>query len=275
MGPEHKTLLTEGAVDFVVLYSFLRKLTTPFEQWDAYKLGIIDAEGKVLRKRATLTEPPEKRAFTLFDILVLNIKKMIHRLPGGKSRLATFIAGLFLIKEQTNVEYASNEDILYEAFMDFYDIVLSDPKLKKEVELLMRHAALDLDEDAPTTSVSAGGVAGLTIATGGPVIKTDSFKKIKRKNFKEHLEESSADEKRRQDYVKSLQLKISKDDLTDKQLKDFTRRSNGYAASPMQISATADIDAMLPNHLEQIISQKRVHVFMKHHARQRLSGAWK
>lgn len=182
----HKTLLTEGAVDFVVLYSFLKKLTTPFEQWDAYKLGIIDDEGKVLRKRVTLTEPEEKRAFSLFDILILNIKKMIHKLPGGKSRLATFIAGLFLIKEQRNDEYASNEDILYEAFMDFYDIVLSDPELKKEVELLMRRADLDLEEDAPVNSVGAGGVAGLNIATGGPVIRRDNFKKIKRKNFKEY-----------------------------------------------------------------------------------------
>ena len=79
------------------------------------------------------------------------------------------------------------------------------------------------------------------------------------------------EEEERQEYVKSLQLTLSKDDLTDKQLKDFTRRSNGYASSPNQISATADIEAMSPNHLEQIISQKRVHVFMKHRARQRLS----
>lgn len=273
MSTKHKIFLSEGAVDFVVLYSFLKKLTTPFEQWDAYKLGIIDDEGKVLRKRATLTEPDERRAFTLFDILVLNIKKMVHKLPGGKSRLATFIAGLFLIKEQTNIEYASNEDILYEAFMDFYDIVFSDPKLKKEVELLMRHPALDLDEDAPTTSVSAGGVAGLTVATGGPIISKDTLKKIKRKNFNEYLEERSDAEQ--QDYIKSLQLKLSKDNLTDKQLKDFAGRSNGFASSPAQISAIADINAMLPNHLEQIISQKRVHVFMKHHARQRLSKKWK
>ena len=181
-----KTLLTEGAVDFIVLYSFLKRLTTPFEQWDAYKLGIIDIDGKVLRKRATLTTPEEKRAFLLFDILILNIKKLIHKIPGGKSKLATFIAGLFLIKEQKNNEYASNEDILYEAFMDFYDIVLSDPEMKKEVELLMRRSDLDLEEDAPVNSVSAGGVAGLNLATGGPVIKRDNLAKSKRKKFKEY-----------------------------------------------------------------------------------------
>ncbi len=93
------------------------------------------------------------------------------------------------------------------------------------------------------------------------------------KEFKEYLQETSDAE--RSDYIKSLQLKLSKSDLTDKQLKDFTKRSNGPASSPAQLSAIADIDAMQPNHLEQIIAQKRVHVFMKHRARQRLSGKWK
>lgn len=90
--------------------------------------------------------------------------------------------------------------------------------------------------------------------------------------FDYRLEESTKDH---QDYMKSLQLKLSKDELTDDQLKDFARRSNGYASSPNQLSAIADIDAMSPNHLQQIINHKKVHVFMKHRARQRLSGKWK
>lgn len=92
------------------------------------------------------------------------------------------------------------------------------------------------------------------------------------KRFLEYLTEN---EQERQDFIKSLQLKLSKNDLTDAQLKDFAKRSNGYASSPAQLSAIADIQAMSPNHLEQIISHKRVNVFMKHRARQRLSGKWK
>jgi len=176
MSTPKRTLLTEGAVDFLVLYSFLKKLTTPFTEWEAFKLGIIDEDGKVLRKRATLTEPKEKGAFTLFDILVLNIKKIIERLPNGKSKLATFIAGLFLMKEERNHELCLNEDIAYESFMDFYDIVLSDPELKKQVELLMKK---EIEEDAAANSVGGGGVAGLTVATGGPVIRN-------RKKFKSY-----------------------------------------------------------------------------------------
>lgn len=93
------------------------------------------------------------------------------------------------------------------------------------------------------------------------------------KPFKDYLTES--EDQTRADYVKSLQLTLTKDDLTDAQLKDFARRSNGGPSSPNQISAKADIDAMSPNHLQQVIDHKRVHVFMKHRARQRLSGKWK
>lgn len=175
MNNTKKTLLSEGAVDYVVLFAFLKKLTTPLERWPAFKLGIIDADGNVLRKRATFVKPADKKAFTLLDVFVLNIKKIIEKLPGGRSRLSTFLAGLFLIKEQTNREYALDEDVAYEAFMDFYDVVVSDPVLKKQVEDLMKK---EIDEDAAANSVGGGGIAGLTLDTGGPVIK-------KRKKFKD------------------------------------------------------------------------------------------
>lgn len=166
-----KTFLAENAVNFVVLYSFIKKLTRPFVQWNAFKFGIIDDKGKVLRKRATLTTSSEKNSFTLFDVLILNIKKLIERLPGGKSTLATFIAGMFLIKEEKNRELCLNEDFAYESFMDFYEIINSDPQLKKQIEKLMKHANIPIEEDAPTNSVGAGAIAGLDIATGGPIIR--------------------------------------------------------------------------------------------------------
>lgn len=178
-------LLTEGVVDTLVLYSFLKKLTTPFEQWDAYKLGIIDDSGKVLRKRNTLTKPEERRAFNLFDVLVLNIKKMIEKLPGGKSRLATFIAGLFLIREQKHTDWYQNEDILYEAFMDFYESSLDDDELQKEiVEYIKKNYPDIYKEEAPANSVGTGaGLAGLT----EPVVRNLPKPKRKRKNFRDYV----------------------------------------------------------------------------------------
>ena len=50
---ELKEGLVGGAVNLYFIYKFLRLLTTPWENTDAYKLGIIDEKGTILRKKST------------------------------------------------------------------------------------------------------------------------------------------------------------------------------------------------------------------------------
>ena len=57
------------AIDLFVTYRFLKILTTPFNKQDAYKLGIIDANGKVLKKRKDLKRSEEKKAYTIIHTL--------------------------------------------------------------------------------------------------------------------------------------------------------------------------------------------------------------
>lgn len=86
-------------VDLYMTYRVLRRLTTPFTEWDAYRLGIIDKDGKVLKKRRDLTTSAEREAFTLFDLMILNMKKALALIPGGSSKTATYAAALWLIRE--------------------------------------------------------------------------------------------------------------------------------------------------------------------------------
>jgi hypothetical protein len=86
-------------LDYYLVYQFVRRLSTPFREWDAYKLGIIDENGNVLKKRRELRTREEKQAFGAFDVMVLNLKKLIERLPAGKTRLASYAAALFLLRE--------------------------------------------------------------------------------------------------------------------------------------------------------------------------------
>ena len=62
---EREYLIEGTAIDLFVAYRFLRILTTPWEDQDAFKLGIIDKDGKLLRKAKTLTTQDEKNSFTL------------------------------------------------------------------------------------------------------------------------------------------------------------------------------------------------------------------
>ena len=69
---DFREYIEEGrAIDLFVAYRFLRILTTAWEDQDAYKLGIIDKDGKLLRKANTLKTAEEKKAFTLLHRLCL------------------------------------------------------------------------------------------------------------------------------------------------------------------------------------------------------------
>ena len=89
-------------VDAAMTYALIKRLVTPFEKWPAYDLGIIDADGKVLKPRKTLTTD-EKQSWGRFDIMAANLKKIIQKLPGGKTRLVSIAAAAFLFKEGIDI----------------------------------------------------------------------------------------------------------------------------------------------------------------------------
>ena len=86
-----------GAANLFFLYKFIRILTTPWKESEAYKLGIIDENGKILKKKAKLKTDEEKDAYTMMHRLVWKLKRLMEKIPFGKSRLASYAAALWLI----------------------------------------------------------------------------------------------------------------------------------------------------------------------------------
>lgn len=103
--------MANKAVDLFLVYQFLKRLATPFEQWDACKLGIIDSKGKVLRPSETLTTDKEKAAWGYFDRMVANLKKLLAKVPGGSTRIASYAAALLLLREQSNLDKLTDEEL--------------------------------------------------------------------------------------------------------------------------------------------------------------------
>jgi len=102
-------------VDLFLVYQFVRRLATPFEKWEAYKEGIIDKDGKVLIKRKQFTTKAQSKAWGVFDIMIANLKKILAKVPGGSSRLASYAAALYLIKEH---QHFTDESLLSEDMSD-------------------------------------------------------------------------------------------------------------------------------------------------------------
>ena len=101
-------------VDLFMVYQFIRRLATPFEKWPAYKEGIIDKDGKVLIKSKDLNTKKQRAAWRIFDLMIANLKKLLAKVPGGSSKLASYAAALFLIREYkafTDEDMFLNEDI--------------------------------------------------------------------------------------------------------------------------------------------------------------------
>ena len=98
------------AIDLFVTYRFLKLLTTPFEKQDAFKLGIIDKDGKVLKKYTSLKKREEKNAYTQLHRFVFNLKRILKRVGLG-GRLGSFAVALgLLIKEDKS--YINHKDAI-------------------------------------------------------------------------------------------------------------------------------------------------------------------
>ena len=94
-----EVLKENRAIDLFVTYRFLKLLVTPFDKQDAFKFGIIDKDGKVLRKARSLRLGKEKRAYTLLHRLVFNFKRILGKVGLG-GRFGTYAAAaVALLKE--------------------------------------------------------------------------------------------------------------------------------------------------------------------------------
>ena len=116
------------AIDLFVTYRFIKLLVTPFEKTDAYKLGVIDENGNRIMPppkggvRQTKPEPlrttEEKNSYTILHKLVFNIKKIFEKVPGLRTKLGTYAAALFLLKD-TFKESVDDPDVFEKEFMKY------------------------------------------------------------------------------------------------------------------------------------------------------------
>jgi hypothetical protein len=111
--------ILKQAADAVYAFRFLKLLTTPWEKTDAYKYGVIDDKGNLLLKGRERKDSRQKDAYTVFHRLVFNLKRILQKLPLGQTRLATYAAALYLIKENTGLDDKHLEKVLDKALGDF------------------------------------------------------------------------------------------------------------------------------------------------------------
>ena len=112
------------AIDLFVTYRFIKLLTTPFNRTEAFKLGIIDKDGnRILQPNSTqpaveLATAQLQNAYTVLHKLVFNIKKIFEKVPGLRTKVGTYAAALFLLKD-TFKEHVEDPDVFEKEFMKY------------------------------------------------------------------------------------------------------------------------------------------------------------
>ena len=114
--------IIKRAADLTYTFRFIRMMVMDWKSWDAYKLGIIDENGK--RQRDVKLDNDEKKsAYTPFIRLAANIKRLVSKVPGGGSKLGSFASALFLIKEHYNLTDKELTKILDKCNIESLDIL--------------------------------------------------------------------------------------------------------------------------------------------------------
>lgn len=149
-----------GLIDKYMVWQFVRRLATPFVQMPAYHQGLIDSQGRFLVSIKDLVTIQQQQALTEFDVLIINLKRLLAQLPGGSSNIANIAAGLLLLK-QWGLKRESIHRKMFTFEEDFNQM-------------------LKVVEDAPVMSSGSGAVYGTR--AGETVVTKKAASKYKRNN---------------------------------------------------------------------------------------------
>ena len=163
-----KVYLKESAVDLFITYKFIRLLTTKWNKTDAYKEGVIDKNGVLLVKGDDQTSA-QKKTYTVFHKMVFNLKRILEKVPFGKSRIASYAAALFLLREETGMAEEDMLKVLQDLGHDTSININEEFKELKEGQHILNH---NLQESKKGTVVKLDSIEPVGYFAGVPIYKT-------------------------------------------------------------------------------------------------------
>ena len=130
-----------GTIDFLITYRVVKMLVTPWKKTDAFKFGIIDDKGNVLKTQKQVRNGKsvkEKKAYTVLHRFVFNLKRILQRVGLG-SRLGSFgVALALLIKEDQ--KFAQHQQLIEKTVVSYlkennlYEELLEESRTIPEID---------------------------------------------------------------------------------------------------------------------------------------------
>jgi|TARA_A200000159_G_scaffold47505_1_gene43796 hypothetical protein len=130
-----------GTIDFLITYRVVKMLVTPWKKTDAFKFGIIDDKGNVLKTQKQVRNGKsvkEKKAYTVLHRFVFNLKRILQKVGLG-SRLGSFgVALALLIKEDQ--KFAQHQQLIEKTVVSYlkennmYEELLEESRTIPEID---------------------------------------------------------------------------------------------------------------------------------------------
>ena len=157
-----------STLDNLLAFRILYMLVTPFDKTDAYKFGIIDKDGNPLKKSKDLKTSEEKDSYTNLTRLVFSLKRLLAKVPGGSSQLASIVAAYWLIKESHNKRTVIREEELLSLIA-----LIEEKKLTLVEEEILIEKFIAMMEDGAIANVTGAATstdqAAVKLKKGKPV----------------------------------------------------------------------------------------------------------
>jgi len=157
-----------SALDNMLAFRILYMLVTPFDKTDAYKFGIIDKDGNPLKKSKDLKTSEEKDSYNNLTRLVFSLKRLLAKVPGGSSQLASIVAAYWLIKESSNKRTTVTE----KEFLSLLELI-EDRRLTLVEEEIVIEKFISMMEDGAIANV-----AGAATSTDQAAVKLKKGKPV-------------------------------------------------------------------------------------------------
>lgn len=132
-------------LDYYLIFRLVRRMSSPFKEWDAYKTGVIDDQGNIIVKAVNRT-PNQNRSFDKIDLMSLKLRKLLTKFNFPLNPVSSYAAALWLLREglDNNGSELLSESV--EVASDTFELYIE--------------GALALSEEAPATCT--------TTTMGGP-----------------------------------------------------------------------------------------------------------
>ena len=131
--------------DGYITLRILKMLSTPIEKTKAYELGLVDSDGKQLKKAVSTSE---KDSYSMLQRFVFKVQRSLMKSPDRNSkRLLTLAAALSILKENDELD-----DLNVDALLEMYNLLSFNTFL---------------DEEVAANSAGSGSVDGIGVGDEG------------------------------------------------------------------------------------------------------------